>query len=110
MLDHVALRLRGSAVVLGVSDQVHHRDDDEGSAAGDYPRKDAHADAAGIEAGKNADYHGKQDHCREKTLQCLDDAFKLGYAEFDDVRKSPAFAPLRGDPRFEAILKQHEKK
>lgn len=49
--------------------------------------------------------------CRDKAFQWLDNAFKHGYPYFDHTRnEDPDMAPIRGDPRFEAILKKYEKK
>jgi serine/threonine protein kinase len=48
--------------------------------------------------------------CRDKALQCLDNAFKHGYPYFKDTREDPDFEPIRSDPRFEAILKKYDKK
>lgn len=53
----------------------------------------------------------QQAACRDKAFQWLDNAFKHGYPYFDHARKDdPDMAPIRDDPRFEAILTKHEKK
>jgi hypothetical protein len=51
----------------------------------------------------------RQADCRDKAFHWLDHAFKAGYPEFDDTRADPDFVPIRDDPRFEAILRKHEK-
>jgi serine/threonine protein kinase len=48
--------------------------------------------------------------CRDQALQCIGDAFQHGFDGFAHVRTDADLAPIRDDPRFEAILVKHEKK
>jgi hypothetical protein len=43
----------------------------------------------------------------DASLKHLDRALAGGYRDFADLRTSPYFSPLRGDPRWAALLAQY---
>jgi tRNA A-37 threonylcarbamoyl transferase component Bud32 len=47
-----------------------------------------------------------QEAYRTKAVECLDQAVKAGFDEWDRLRHDMDLDPLRGDPRFQKILKR----
>ena len=50
-------------------------------------------------------YSAKGD--KEKALATMQEAFNLGFRDFAAIDGSPYFAPLRADPRFQALLRRY---
>jgi serine/threonine protein kinase/Tfp pilus assembly protein PilF len=46
---------------------------------------------------------------KEKSLAALQQAFDYGFHDFGALESSPYFSSLRGDPRYEALVRQHQK-
>jgi eukaryotic-like serine/threonine-protein kinase len=47
---------------------------------------------------------------KDKALAAIQEAFQLGFRDFNALSSSPYFANLRSDPRFQSLVQQYSKK